>query len=368
MEGFTVKFSKSILIFLFVSSTLSAFYYALKRTNGNVYQSIMFTMYFVAIKIGLIGPNLAPKLDQYQPNPQLISRVIESPRYHPYVSLYNEYRPSGLYMDKIEQLVPRPYVSYHSESVIKELRAGSRLTETAWLFLMIWMLQQQQSVSFQPVRQAPPPPHFQWLYGNNYQPGQFGYGKSAGPRSITVRGMTQNAGSDKKYPSSGSWDYVDIMKELAKQSSNNRIEIQVADQIYMFKNTYRQSADELQFILAEKIYDSIRECDTDISDVAENLGFKAYNIKNVKDHVFYNEHNLDRYGPDEIEHKRFDATLEQALAWKRLETGTHTQDDITWIKHECAERHHELKYGSGYSEAHERAQSRYEGYPWENKF
>ena len=51
-----------------------------------------------------------------------------------------------------------------------------------------------------------------------------------------------------------------------------------------------------------------------------------------------------------------------------LEIGTFTQDDITWIKHECAERHHELKYDSGYNEAHERAQSRYEGYPWENKF
>jgi hypothetical protein len=46
---------------------------------------------------------------------------------------------------------------------------------------------------------------------------------------------------------------------------------------------------------------------------------------------------------------RFDPNLQQALAWKRLETGTHTQDDITWIKHECAERHHELKYDSGYS-------------------
>ena len=52
----------------------------------------------------------------------------------------------------------------------------------------------------------------------------------------------------------------------------------------------------------------------------------------------------------------------------RLETGTFTQDDVTWIKHECAERHHELKYDSGYTEAHERAQSRYDGYPWENKF
>ena len=52
-------------------------------------------------------------------------------------------------------------------------------------------------------------------------------------------------------------------------------------------------------------------------------------------------------------------------AWKRLETGTFTQDDVTWIKHECAERHHELNYDSGYTEAHERAQSRYDGYPWD---
>ena len=64
----------------------------------------------------------------------------------------------------------------------------------------------------------------------------------------------------------------------------------------------------------------------------------------------------------------FDANIQQALAWKRLETGTHTQDDITWIKHECAERHHELKYGSGYSEAHNRAQTRFDGAPWENNF
>ena len=94
-------------------STVSAFYYALKRTNRNVYQSIRFTMYFVAIKIGLIGPNLTPKLDQYQPNPQLLGRVIES-THMSYVSLYNEYRPSGLYMDKIEQPVPQHYVSYYS--------------------------------------------------------------------------------------------------------------------------------------------------------------------------------------------------------------------------------------------------------------
>lgn len=241
---------------------------------------------------------------------------------------------------------------------ITNLKGGSFVDVAAGLAIIAAIIILANNANgFQPNPHVNVPPHLQWLYG-----------KGVGPRSITVTGMTQSAGSDKKYPSSGLWDYVDVMKELAKQSSNNRIEIQAGDQIYMFKNTYRQNADELQFILAEKIYDSIRVCDTDICDVAENLGFKADNIKNVKDHVFYNEHDLDRYGPDEIEHKRFDATLEQALAWKRLETGTFTQDDVTWIKHECAERHHELKYDSGYTEAHERAQSRYDGYPWENKF
>lgn len=145
-----MKFSKSILIFVFVTSTVSAFYYSLKRTNGNIYQSMMFIMYFLVI---------TPELDQYQPNQQLLSRVIESPGYHPYLSLYNEYRPSGLYMDKIEHPVPQHYyVSYHSESVIKELRAVSRLNEAAWFLLTIWMLQ-QQSVGFQPVRPVVRPPH-----------------------------------------------------------------------------------------------------------------------------------------------------------------------------------------------------------------
>ena len=52
------------------------------------------------------------------------ARVIKSPGYHPYLSLYNEDRPSGLYMAKIEQPVPQQDVSYHSQSVINELRAG----------------------------------------------------------------------------------------------------------------------------------------------------------------------------------------------------------------------------------------------------
>jgi len=179
----------------------------------------------------------------------------------------------------------------------------------------------------------------------------------------------QNAGSEKKQPLNGSWEYAESMRELDCQSSKKRVEIQVGDQMYMIKNPYRESVDVLADKLAEQIYDSIRECDTDISNIAANLGFKADTIKNVKDHVFYNEHDLDRFASAEpVEHRRFDANLQQTLAWKRLETRIHTQDDITWIKHECSERHHELNYNSGYLEAHDRVQSRFDGAPWEDKF
>jgi hypothetical protein len=121
---------------------------------------LQFALYFLAIKIGLIAPNIPLELNQDQPNQQLVSRVQPLPVYNPYVSILDEYRPSGLYMSNIEQssLVPQ---RSHSREVINELRAGdSRVTQVAWLLITIWMLQ-QQGVGFQPVRQAPMPPHLE---------------------------------------------------------------------------------------------------------------------------------------------------------------------------------------------------------------
>ena len=63
-----MKFSKSILIFLFFSSVLSVFFYALHRTNGNVFKSLQFALFFLAIKMGLIAPNSPFELNQNQPN------------------------------------------------------------------------------------------------------------------------------------------------------------------------------------------------------------------------------------------------------------------------------------------------------------
>ena len=146
-----MKFSQSILIFLFFSSFSGAFFYAMRRTKGNSFKSLLFALFFLAIKMGLIAPNQ-----------QLISSLnkVESPGYHPYLSFCNDYRPSGLLMDSIERSSLILKYSY-SQNVIKELRAGdSRVTQAAWLLLTIWMLQ-QQSFGFQTRNPAPMPPHLE---------------------------------------------------------------------------------------------------------------------------------------------------------------------------------------------------------------
>ena len=183
---------------------------------------------------------------------------------------------------------------------------------------------QQQSVGFQPVRPVARPPHVEaaqnLLFGKPKSDGQSRLHLSnsnkistAVPRSLTVRGLRQNVGSEKKDP----LDYKEVMRELERQSSRKKVEIEVGDQIYTIKNPYREDAYALGDKLADQIYDSIRESDTDICDIAQNLGFKANNIKNVKDHIFHNEHDLDRYGPDQIERKQFDPNLQLSMEASR---------------------------------------------------
>ena len=54
-------------------------------------------------------------------------------------------------------VVPRSEIS---ENTINRIRGGGTIREAAGLLITIWMLQ-QQSVGFQPIRQAPMPPHLE---------------------------------------------------------------------------------------------------------------------------------------------------------------------------------------------------------------
>lgn len=51
---------------------------------------------------------------------------------------------------------------------------------------------------------------------------------------------------------------------------------------------------------------------------------------------------------------------------QHLEAGTHTQDDITWIKHEYVEGSTKSRHNLTYPEAHIIAQKHFDDGLWEN--
>jgi hypothetical protein len=113
---------------------------------------------------------------------------------------------------------------------------------------------------------------------------------------------------------------------------------------------------------ADKAYELIRESTTDVSSIAQHTGIKASNIQKVKDHLFYQEHLLDRYVDLGIpaEMQRFDSDMAIAKIWKRLENGTYTPNDLQLLRHEAAESYLMRRWGDpSYTRAHDRAQQRF---------
>lgn len=73
----------------------------------------------------------------------------------------------------------------------------------------------------------PVPPHLLWLCGTPKPGNNFGYGGNKGTgnsqRIGQIPQMTQNAGSEKKNPDSGSLEYQDIMGQLDGQSNKKTV-------------------------------------------------------------------------------------------------------------------------------------------------
>jgi hypothetical protein len=112
---------------------------------------------------------------------------------------------------------------------------------------------------------------------------------------------------------------------------------------------------------ADEAYEAIRASTTDVEAIARNTGIKPKNIQKVKDHLFYEEHLLDRYAdmgePGVMQ--RFDSDAGIAAAWKRLADGNFTEADLQLLRHETAEAWYMRKNGPSYNAAHNAAQKRY---------
>ena len=133
-------------------------------------------MYFLAIKIGLIGPIVVKTFDPPQQKEQLVAKAGVLLVFHTYISASNDYfdRPSRLYMGETKMDTLAPHYS-RSASAITELRAGSRyddVKQTAYLLVSIWhALKLQQFYGFQLLpNQAQQMPHLEAV--NNFHFGK----------------------------------------------------------------------------------------------------------------------------------------------------------------------------------------------------
>lgn len=98
--------------------------------------------------------------------------------------------------------------------------------------------------------------------------------------------------------------------------------------------------------VVEGAYGAIRNDPTDIAAIARNTGWAESRVSRVKDHVFFNEHQLDAGV------KRFDADPDMLNSWNRLTKGDFVQSDIDLLRHEIFESKFEGIFKTNYVDAH----------------
>lgn len=99
---------------------------------------------------------------------------------------------------------------------------------------------------------------------------------------------------------------------------------------------------------AEITYERIRRTTDDVDKIAKATGYTREEIRQIKNHLFYNEYELadgkHRFYPD----------FEQAQSWDRLQRGEGLPHDKVMLQHELIES--ELMAGGlSYEDAHARA-------------
>lgn len=99
-------------------------------------------------------------------------------------------------------------------------------------------------------------------------------------------------------------------------------------------------------------YDSIRKMKTDAVKIAENTGYPVEEIRQIKNYLFLDEHDL---GDGK---RRFDPDFAIAQSWQRLLEGRPESHDLTLLLHEIMERKM-VEEGISQDDAHRLASRKY---------
>jgi len=106
--------------------------------------------------------------------------------------------------------------------------------------------------------------------------------------------------------------------------------------------------------IADEKYEKIRERSDDIEKISQNTGFDVDIIKKIKDHIFFDEHELSNGK------RLFDSDIDMAIAWERMSEGKEIkQSDLILLNHEIYERELMNDKGLSYRAAHDLANEKY---------
>gem|GEM_PF-4788102 len=103
---------------------------------------------------------------------------------------------------------------------------------------------------------------------------------------------------------------------------------------------------------AELYYEQIRKQKTDINRISTNTGYSENAIKEIKNYLFYDIHNLNG------NKRRFDPDFAIAQSWQRLAQGDIKPHDMILLKHEIMEKNL-IKQGYSQDEAHKITSKKY---------
>lgn len=160
------------------------------------------------------------------------------------------------------------------------------------------------------------------------------FSRASGIRTEFAR--TQQDGYDRHLSGKTSW--------ISRQQLDNPEKYAIIKSITgaRITNQYGKAA----IAHANRYYGLVRSMTTDVERISKNTGFSKKEIREIKQYLFMDEHDLG-----EGRRSRFDSDFAIAQSWQRLIDGKPEKHDLTLLRHERMERNL-VKNGVSQHDAH----------------
>ena len=143
-------------------------------------------------------------------------------------------------------------------------------------------------------------------------------------------------------------DKTEGFREFEEKYLKSAENVQTGGNIYDYLKRYEKRNEQ-----ATSAYKKIAAAD-DIEAIAKTSGMSTADIKQIKQHVFFETHQLyDGVG-------KFEPDYDMAVAWQRLTEGRPEERDILLLRHELLESQLEKAYNLSAADAHRLASKTYD--------